>query len=74
LTHLTDIKTDVAELKEGQQKLEAKTDKLSVRMENEVIDKVRILFDAFQESQEKIEDISALLVENSQEINRMTES
>ena len=32
-------------LAEGQQKLESKVDKLETRMENEVIDKIRALFD-----------------------------
>ena len=39
-------------LAEGQQKLESKVDKLETRMENEVIDKIRALFDDRSMSQD----------------------
>lgn len=40
------LAVEVNDLKSGQNRLESKLDKLELRMENEVIDKVRGLFDA----------------------------
>ena len=48
------LKSDVSELKKGQLRLET-------RMENEVIEKIRALFDARQAGEEKLDQINGRL-------------
>lgn len=50
-----ELKTDVTSLKEGQQELQAQVTKIETRLENEVIDKIKILFDARQADRETLE-------------------
>jgi len=45
-------------LEENQARLESKVDRLELRMENEVIDKIRALFDGWQEHEEKFIDVA----------------
>ena len=45
-------------LEESQARLESKVDRLELRMENEVIDKIRALFDGWQEHEEKFIDVA----------------
>lgn len=52
---LETIAADVTDLKKGQTTLESHVDKLELRMENEVIDKIRALFDA-REVQNDVND------------------
>lgn len=40
------ITGELKSLKDGQQRLDSKVDKLELRMESEVIDKIQVLFDA----------------------------
>lgn len=49
-----ELKTDASELKKGQLRLET-------RMENEVIEKIRALFDARQAEEEKLDQINGRL-------------
>lgn len=53
-TDVSGLKTDVSELKKGQLRLET-------RMENEVIEKIRILFDARQAGEERLDQINGRL-------------
>jgi predicted nuclease with TOPRIM domain len=48
---------DVGDLKLGQKMLENKVDKLEVRMENEVIEKISVLFDGHNLRGEQIKDL-----------------
>jgi len=41
------VNQELQELRQGQDKLDSKVTRLEIRMENEVIDKVRVLFDGF---------------------------
>lgn len=61
-TDVADLKTDVADLKTGQTRLETRIDsvekgqaRLETRIESEVIDKLRILFDAFQSHEDRLD-------------------
>lgn len=51
------IADELKNLKMGQERLESKTDKLEIRMENEVIDKIRVLFDADKVREEKLNQV-----------------
>jgi len=51
------LESKVDKLEHGQGRLESKVDKLELRMENEVIEKVRALFDGFTLRGEQIENL-----------------
>jgi predicted nuclease with TOPRIM domain len=57
LEELKPVRQELQELKHGQERLESKVDKLELRMENEVIEKVRALFDGFTLRGEQIENL-----------------
>jgi chromosome segregation ATPase len=57
----TRLESDVTSLKEGQTRLEGKMDKLSVRVEAEVIDKIRSLYDGREQSIDKFDVVMAKL-------------
>ena len=54
---------DVSDLKHGQKRLENKVDKLEVRMENEVIEKINILIDSHKLEGDQIENLKTHLDE-----------
>jgi len=51
------LESKVDKLEHGQERLESKVDKLELRMEDEVIEKVRALFDGFTLRGEQIENL-----------------
>lgn len=51
------ITGELKSLKDGQQRLDSKVDKLELRMESEVIDKIRVLFDADKVREEKVDQV-----------------
>ncbi|MFA4884763.1 MAG: hypothetical protein WC601_03105 [Desulfotomaculaceae bacterium] len=54
---LNPVRQELQELRQGQEKLGNKADKLEIRMENEVIDKIRVLFDADKVREEKLNQV-----------------
>ncbi|MBS4026805.1 MAG: hypothetical protein KGZ96_14220, partial [Clostridia bacterium] len=55
------LENDFGDMKESQAKLETKVDKLEMRMETEIIDKIRILFDVREVHNEKFDQLTAKL-------------
>ena len=54
-TDVAVLKTDVLSLKEGQAMLEQKFDKMAVKIENELVDKTRALFDGREVHNDRFE-------------------
>lgn len=75
LGELKGMKTEIQEVKSSQARLESKVDKLELRIENEVIDKVRALFDtrethleyfaSIRDSQARTEEALDILVDRA---------
>lgn len=60
---LSTLEAGQQELRQGQDRLEDKVDKLEIRMENEVIDKVRALSDGYSLRGDQIEKLQKHLDE-----------
>jgi predicted nuclease with TOPRIM domain len=58
-----ELRQELQELRQGQGRLENKVDKLEVRMENEVIEKVKALFDGHNLRGDQIENLKTHLDE-----------
>ena len=54
---LNPVRQELQELRQGQERLGNKVDKIEIRMENEVIDKIRVLFDADKVREEKLNQV-----------------
>jgi len=54
---LNPVRQELQELRHGQERLGNKVDKLEIRMENEVIDKIRVIFDTDKVREEKLNQV-----------------
>lgn len=63
LQHFQFITDELNNLKGGQQRLESKVDKIELRMESEIIDKIKDLFDGYNLRGDQIENLQKHLDE-----------